>query len=512
VSQSRRLILEQVIQVIGVAVSLLDRLVLTGVLLRSWTVTEFEVWSVAGSVAGLLSLSEFGFNLYFSNQLMAEVENNNLPKAARVLAVANAVFLTCSGIALFTGLSALYFGRSLSTAPYSVWAPTVVMLAAGTALRIAICGQMALYRANRQYARLSLILMLGEVTRVGLTTLVVLLGGGACQAALMTLLVVLFGQVILVVVDSSHRFAPHHYSIRMPNRAEVRFSSGVSMAYFAHNIPVVLLTHAPVVILAYLHAEVGVIGGFVLVRTFTGLPRAVLQALAIVAGQECSRRLALRDTAGAALTLARAAKAFAVLSGLTAGYLLAGGSILGTLWTASKGDAFRPALLFAGLAPMILAPTSVLTHNVLACTNSPSMAASGRWLQLVIAVVGALVLPIPDLALRTLTAMSLGEIVGFAPPSYYGTAFLVPEADLRFHVRLLMTCLMAGIIGYGCAAGLLHWLPPADSLNTLCLAMGGGAVLCGCFFVALGLDRRSRSLVYETAFRLIGYRDKLPMD
>jgi len=72
VTHLRRIVLEQISQVIAVAAGLIDRIILTAVLFRVWGASLFEIWSACLAVTRLVSLFEFGFNLYFNNRLMIE--------------------------------------------------------------------------------------------------------------------------------------------------------------------------------------------------------------------------------------------------------------------------------------------------------------------------------------------------------------------------------------------------------------------------------------------------------
>ena len=506
-SEAKRILYEHAVQAFGIVVSLLDRLVLTGVLLRTWSVVDFESWSVLGAVAGLLTLFEFGFNLYFSNRLMIEVEQGNRLAAERILAVANLVFLLCGVTALFVGLSAPRLGWCpLPASPPADWLIALAMLCASTAFRISTCGSMALYRANRQFARLSLILGLSEAARVVCTTAAVLLGGGLLHAAAASFGVIFVGQVLLVVVDAMRRFYPHRWEVKLPTGKEITESAVISAGYFAQSVPLVLLMHAPVIMLSSLDAGEGAVAGFVLSRTLTGLPRAILQTLGVVVGQECSRHLARRDFPYTFKTFNRGARAFAVFSGLAAGFLLAYGAAIAAKWTSGRSDLLTWDLLLAGLAPMFLAPVSVLTHNVLACANTPALSASGRWLQLLVTIMAARFLPIQDLAMRTLVAMSLGEIIGFAPASYFGTALLIPGTSIRFHLRIVAASVLSGFIGYSAAAASLYFLPSTPPLGPLCLAMSAAALVCTVAFLVLGVDETTRASLHAACLGLLCQR------
>src|SRR4051812_29812699 len=65
---------EYLAQLVGMAGLLVDRVLLTGILLRAWGVEAFAQWSVAMAAAGMVAFFDFGLNLYFSNRLTFSVE------------------------------------------------------------------------------------------------------------------------------------------------------------------------------------------------------------------------------------------------------------------------------------------------------------------------------------------------------------------------------------------------------------------------------------------------------
>jgi hypothetical protein len=498
-SNLNRLLKEQAAQALSVGVLLLDRVVLTAVLYRTWDRATFERWSALLAVAGLLGLFELGFNLYVNNRLTIEMERGNHAMAARIYASTN-FLLVLSAIAGLVCLGLLYFfdeipvdGLAGELSPGLVLA----MLALGTALRTSACGAYALYRANRQYSRLVLILSLGEFLRIVLTAGVVLLGGQLAAAGFATLIAVVGFQYGYILLDTGRRFAPHRFAVSVPTNKELREAAAISSGYFAHNVPPVLLINVPVIVLAYLEAAPGAVSIFVLLRTMTGMPRAILQTLGIVAGQECGRRLAVGDGYGALATIEHGSRAFASISGLTAGFLLAAGAVIGILWTGSS-DIVRFDLMLAGLAPMLLAPVSPLAQTTLASTNTPAFPALGRWYQLLITALAAVLLPIENLALRMLVALSLGEIFGFAILAYVGMSRLVPAARWAFHAKALATCLASAVFGFTTTYGLLLVAGSHGRAATIA-ALGLALLLCSLSLIWFGLEPGARSALTSRA-------------
>ena len=482
-----RVLKEQAGQLLAVAISVFDRVVLTGVLYRVWGEPIFKSWSAVVAGAGLISLFEFGFNLYFNNRITMDVERGDVNSARHIYFLGNTIFALCALAGIVVLALLLHFewtGTRIVAEQEAKLA--LILLAVGTALRISGCSSYALYRANRQYGRLTIILAIGEVLRIGLTIIAVLLGGGVLWAAAATIGAVASVQYIFIIRDARQRFEPHRIGFARLNGSDIGEVLPVSAAYFAQNVPLLLLMHLPVLALLEMHASAGLVVAFVLMRTLTGLPRTILQALGIITGQECGRRIAVGDQAGALATLNPSARAFAVLSGLATGLLLGAGREIGTLWT---GDASITRLdyLIAGLLPMVLVPVSVLAHNILASSNAPYLAAFGRWAQLGVTGLWVAVAPIDDAALRMLSALSLGEALGFAPLAYLGMSRLIPGANAPFHMRTVLSAVFAAGVSFAITLGTLTVFEPMERIGVL-FGVALAMVSCALVFPWLGLS------------------------
>jgi O-antigen/teichoic acid export membrane protein len=490
-----RVATEQALQALSIVLSLVDRLVLTGLLYRLWGVANFEVWSICLAVAGLVSVGEFGFNMYFANRLMAETETGELTKAQRTVWLGNCVFAVCSGVSfLVTVVGLVWIGVPHSGGMLAAdTAMAVALLAGASALRLAIASVQGLYRAHREYGRLTVILVLAELARIVLTIGIALAGGGIVAAAAASLFVVVAGPVGFVLRDASTRYTLSPFGIVVPTADDVREVLAPSAAYFAQMVPLVLLTHLPVLLVTSAGTATGGVASFVLLRTLGGLPRALLQSLSALLGFECARRLALKDEAGAFQVLRSGARAFCVLSGLAAGFLFAGGRDVVAVWTGDNA-LYRADYMLVALAPMLAAAASVLMHNVLSASNAPYLAAVGRSLQLAITVAVALVAPITDPGLRLLVALSVGEIVGFTPLAYWAVARLIPTAGVGFHLGLLVLTGVAAVAAGGIAWVLLAGMNPAGSAGRL-VALGLAGALCVPLFLGLGLTAALRAQV-----------------
>lgn len=487
-----RLLTENALQVGTVLVQLLDRVVLTGLLLRVVGKTDFEAWALAAAFAGLVALCEFGFNMYFANRLMIAVENGRRDEAARVLRIANSIFAACALAAC--GLAVAFVvrgsGRVAGVAPDKV-AMLIAMLAVVTISRQAVVGCHALYRAHREYGRFTVIILAYDLARIAMVCGALLAGGGVLVAAAIVATLTVLVQVVFILIDASSRYDFPVLGFAIPTRDEVAKIAPLSLAYFAQTIPLVALSHLPVVAIGEIATTAGTIAIFVLMRTLGGVPRGMLQSMGVVLGQEIARRVAVADLTGGTVAFRETARVLAVLSGAASGFLATNGSNLVLVWT---GDAklFAPLYLLAAITPMLFASAAVLAHNMLSASNQPFLAAIGRLAQLGIALAIAAFAPIADPALRMLVALAVGEILGFAPFAYFAVARTLPEINARFHVGNLLLTLVAAALSYACCMLVLELAPPTNGLERIA-SFVFGALACAVIVLALGLGPRWRS-------------------
>jgi hypothetical protein len=494
----KRVVTEQVSQVIGTATGFLDRFVLTAVLFRYWGASLFETWSVCVALAGLVSLFEFGFTMYFNNRIMIEAEQGRLDKARHFYFLSNTILVTCAvvGFLVMTGVVFLYSPQGEEHSGVSSVA--VLVLSAASAFRIAAGGPFALYRANREYARLVLIQAAGEVLRIVAALVVALLGGGLIAVSTSAAAAIIATQFMFVVLDTRRRFG-YPFGFALPVRGDMGEVLSISTAYFAQLVPIILLTYLPVLLVRDLATQVGLLAGFVILRTLSGLPRTFLQSIGIVIGQECARRLALKDGIGAFAVLSEATRMFAVLSGLATGLLLGGGREIVQLWTGTV-DLFRVDQFVTAMLPMALAANSVLAHNVLAASNAPYLAATGRWLQFALTAVIIIGAPVEEPVLRMFLALSLGEMLGFVPLVYYAVARLIPAADLVFQTKAVLLTIFAAMIGAGATRAALAVTDPSSIVST-CVALALALAACSIVAPWLGLSQSARNVFVTTIVR-----------
>ena len=100
----KRLAVEHAGQAVSIAVSLLDRVLLTAVLYRLWGAVQFELWAACVALAGFVSIFELGFNLYFNNRITFETERGQAAAARRTYFISNTIFFICAAVGFLGGL------------------------------------------------------------------------------------------------------------------------------------------------------------------------------------------------------------------------------------------------------------------------------------------------------------------------------------------------------------------------------------------------------------------------
>lgn len=494
-SHFSRLLLEQAALAISIAIGFVDRLVVSALLLKLWGVSPFEAWSVCAAWAGLAGLFEFGFNMYFNNTLMIEVERGRMDAAARLYFISNTIFVTAAVAAVGAAAVVVSSGRVDAAI-----GPASFILALGTALRVASNGTSALYRANREYGRHVLIQCAGESLRILAIVVAVALGAGLLGAAVASTAAVAVVLVGFVSFDALRRFAPGRFGFALPDRNELRAIMAMSTAFFAQNVPILLLTALPVLYLQSLDVKTGMLATFVLIRTMTGLPRTLIQSFTIALGQEGGRRLAINDHAGALVVCRESGRLISVISGAAIGLLLGAGNAFMILWTGSA-DHYEPSYVVAALLPVALAALSVFAHNFLISSNAPYLAAIGRWMQALVTVAFVIARPTGDAVLDMFLALSLGELLGYIPFAYWALARMIPGTGIAFHLRQIVATLLAGAFVMGAARALIS-LAGDQSKLALLAGFTASAAVCVLAVLLFGLSHSRQVALLDRLVRV----------
>ena len=488
---------ETFVQTIGFGVQLVERILLAGILVRLWGVDDFAAWSLAISAAGMLALFDFGVNLYFANRILFLVQQKDLSGARAMLSAGNLLM----GIASLVGLIAVAIGMAaylrdgVAIGTYDardIWIAT--MLLAGFAfLRASLTIQMSVYRAHEQFARQSVLWIVSDVLRVGLTLTVVLIGGSMIAAAAAQFVAGALFAAWLLLIEAPRRFPDFRYAYAGLARDDRRDGMTTSLGFWVQSAPNTALTYLPVMFLTAI-AGPATIAQFVLMRTLSNFMRAALIPFSITLGQESARRRALSDLAGESSTYREATFLLAAIGAVPAGLLIAMGPDLFALWTGQPILYDRDMMLLA-IAPPLLLPSLMMAQAYLSTANDPWPIAAARLAQVALTILVFVLLPPADPALRMFAALAIGEILGLALILSFRVSTRVAQTGVAFHLQMIGRMVLALAMTWGSASLASGYF---SSLFARLAAGGIAGAVAGVIGIYLwGLTTQRRSAIHR---------------
>src|SRR5580704_11858406 len=174
-------------QVASMLVSILDRVVVVGLLLRYWGPNRFSDWSVLQAAALLVSFAELGMQTYFLNLQQAAFARNDRDGFARSVALALGIYGALS-VALAAGLAmaVLLVGTSiftLQTIDPSEARLVFLLLGLGVIVGFGRAVVSSVYAATGRFARAVVLQALIQLVLTCATIAAILLGGGPVALA-----------------------------------------------------------------------------------------------------------------------------------------------------------------------------------------------------------------------------------------------------------------------------------------------------------------------------------------
>lgn len=487
---------EALVQVLGFAVQLADRLLIAALLLRTWGVDQFAAWSLVLAAGGMVALFDFGVNLYFANRVLFLVQQRREAEARTMLNAGNLLMVAASAI----GLVAVAIGFGFVERSDGVRVTTELWLAAALVAgamfaRAATTIQMSVYRAHELYARQSLLWIGSDLARLVVTGAVVLLGGSILAAAAAICAVSILFHGATIFIDSRRQFPAFPFRFGPLPATVRREATKLSLGFWIQSAPNTALTFLPILLITGVGSG-AMVTQFVLMRTLANFIRAGFQPFAVIFGQESARRVALQDAGGTRSTYREAAFLLAVMGAVPAGLLLALGPALFSLWTGHP-DLFSQAMLVLAIAPPLLLPTLALSQAFLATVNDPWPIAHARIVQVVLTLAAYLLLPIEGAGMRMMAALALGELVGFGLWMTHRILRAIPGTGIRFHIEMLVRMTVALALTYvGARVGQSLFVAPWLATGAGLVA-GGAAGTIG--FALAGLTAQRRRAVMSFA-------------
>jgi len=431
-----RLAFEQLVQMVSVCVSILDRIVLAALFYRFWGEYYFEVWSVALAIAGLIGFSQLGFVSYYQNTITKALQRGEVDKAKQRFRESFSILSITSLIGVFA--LALYTVFHINTdladgiiRKHELVLATILLFVCAAA-KIPVSNIEALYRANREYSKYAMILLSGALLRVALISAVVMsFTSNLILAAAAAFTAITSMQVGFVLYDKSKRFPEFKVEFALPCVNDFKKAITRSCGFFVNTLTTVLLASLPILILNNNAEAAGVISTFVITRILFGLPRILSQATSVVIGHEASRFIVAGDYKRVWGPLIESSRTVALLSGIIAGSLFCFGDTLTYLWTRSS-TIFKWDLALAAALPALIMPAATIANNVLMTANKAHEVAIARITQLLLFICIYAVLPVMKPALSVMLALSLSEIFGFALLAKYFCCKVLRVYDAKF--------------------------------------------------------------------------------
>ena len=475
-----RVSLDIINQAFPIIVSFIDRLVLTAIMLRVLGVTHFEYWSVALSLAALLSILDFGCLMNFSNMVVREKELGNTEKSVLIYHQSNTIFFVIGSIAALGGLLIAFSSESQNLLGLRAGddphlrAAILVIISIASGAKLATSNMMAVYRANLLFGRGSIVSGLADLARIAGTCIGVLASGGLIGAALGHLAGTVLG-IGAVMFDVRNKAPKYSYALKLPRSADMHGVIGKSLAFAAPLIPLSFMNQGPVLLLNGKSSPgSGVVAVFVLMRTLSNVARILISKVTNVLGMEIARLSIRGEAAVAQRLLDILGWQLAVATGCMGGVALSMGQTFVHLWT-GKENLFDPVVLGIMLGPVVLAPSYLLGVAYLQYRNVPLVWTIGTFAQVAVAILIYLSLGDYSELIRVTGGVFGGELFGLALP----VAIAVGGAiNARVVVReLLRTAVSVSIVIASYAlADYFRWMTGARSPLALILASGVAAL------------------------------------
>ena len=250
----RKLLIDTASQVFPFLANLIERLVLTAILLRAWQLDGFEYWSLAIAFAGVFILFDAGCQLTFGNGMTEAVVKGDEPRAVAIYRQSNAVFALLGTLATL-GVAAVAFSADLQRllgldpgrfAPES--SQTLFALGASSGLKLCLSNLFAVYRVQRAVARGTALIALAELGRLGALALVVIAGGSLALAAWTNLVLILAGLGAIAMFDISRRWPAFRFAWARPWGGALSGSWLTCLLFLLPTIPAIAVNQVPVLI------------------------------------------------------------------------------------------------------------------------------------------------------------------------------------------------------------------------------------------------------------------------
>lgn len=451
-------------QLASMLVSVLDRVLVVGLLVRYWGPDRFSDWSVLQAGAMLLTFAELGMQLYFLNIQQVAFARNDREGFCRAVALALGIYSALLA-ALTLGLAIIGLIGAASLFKLRTFDPSqarlvFLLLALGVAVGLGRAVVSSVYAATGRFARAVILQALIQLVLSCAMIAAILLGSGPVVLAAIYFLLWGVGGLAVSLFDMWRTTEWARITPAFPNMPELREGiRHVKWFAFQQGGPVLWL-QLPVMILNYFNVSGTLLASFLVLRTCANLIRQGINFAVIGVGIEIAAILH-RDGDRRALHLAQETGMFiSALSGAVAAVLLGMGEPLIRYWTHDP-SLFDPAISALLVMPVLAtAPLQsiislLLFSNQSAAVGIPSLlqatfgfflCVAGAWWFGVIGVAAGL-------ALAETVALWLSLF--FARSSFLGELFIIR----RYFLRAMLTAAAAAVWSFLVATALQNIIP-----------------------------------------------------
>ncbi len=494
-------------QMFSLAASAIDRLVLVGILVRTWGPDLFSDYAVIQSMSAMLTIVEAGLQIYFVNVEKAAFVAGDVQGFRRLAAIHLALILaivaaTAAGFAVFIVCGGSAHLLHLSSLEASAGRDVFVVYALGSLLTVLRSTTTTIYTAAGDFAFVVALTAIFLTINTVAAIIAVLAGAGPLTLAAIYLVVTGIGSVAYFAWDARRRYADWVASPATPTGAELR-ALGVHIKWFSlQTIAPTIWLQTPILVFNAWRVSGEDIAAFLVVRTMVNLIRQSFQFAAIGAGLEIATLSHRGDFAGAWQQSAAVGRLTTALSAVCVAGMLSFGAAITLHWT-GRADLFSLSIAAWMLAPLMLVAPLQQPLSLLQYANL----STGPGLQK-LALIGLTPL---CCTLGALTYGTLGAIIGLAVAEIAASWALLPlfaRAFTGFQQYCLdmlgsatATLALCGIVGLG-----LTTVFPSVSLAAMVGKIGVWALTAAGPTIFVALPGKLRAALAGRVLRLAGVR------
>jgi O-antigen/teichoic acid export membrane protein len=283
------------LQIVALAISVVDRIALGALMLRLWGVAAFEAWSILLAAAGLITLLDLGLNMTFSNAYTSAYQKGQLPQLQRWISIALFICLAIVGAGtvflIVAAASFSHWNGLLALPSLSGLEGSFIFICFGlaTLLQMGAAATSTIYRAQGHFSRALFIDICFNSTRLLVMAIAIVAGGEPQFVASIYLAVAALFTLVIVPLDLRINLGGFTFTPASPTRAEMGSIMAVAPWFFAQTATSVLLLNVPLLVLPHLAPVAGAIAVFLLLRTVVNMVRQLAGSVSISVGIELSQ-------------------------------------------------------------------------------------------------------------------------------------------------------------------------------------------------------------------------------